>query len=81
MKNSTKLVKRYVLEYIADRRKHLENGYFCSDEMDKEKILEFFDNYTQQFVDDINRGKCSNLEAIRHLSDMGDWQFTSCAFN
>lgn len=83
MKNSTKLVKRYVLEYIADRRKHLENGHFYNDngqEADKEKFLEYYDKYTQGFVDDINKGKCTNLEAIRYLSDMSDWEFSNCAF-
>lgn len=81
MKNSTKLVKRYVLEYIADRRKHLENGYFCKgEETEKEKLLEYYDKYTQGFVDDINKGKCTNLDAIRYLSDMSDWEFSNCAF-
>lgn len=77
MKNSTKLVKRYVLEYIADRRKHLENFHAEG----KEEFLSYYDKYTQGFIDDINKGRCSNLEAIRYLSDMSDWEFVECAFN
>ena len=74
MKNSTKLVKRYVLEYIADRRKHLESGYFYKgEEADKKKLLEYYDEYMQSFVDDINKGRCTNIDAIRYLSDMSDY--------